>query len=248
MFFVFVRILFSGALCHLFSGQCDGYTVASFCIGIVQMQGFREEQCSSAHIGHLGLVADKIDSLGLTALIDERMPVSEAHGARVSHGERVAAMIFNGLGFIDSRLYLFTDFLEDKTLDLLFGRDVKAEWFNDDALGRCLDEIAAYGPTKFLTELSLTIGERRGLIGNSINIDTTTLSLYGEYPDTANQGEEEGQASIPRPARGYAKSKRHDLKQMVLLLATTGASNFPIWMEPHSGNASDQKTMPRVCP
>ena len=116
MFFVFVRILFSGALCHLFPGRCDGYTVASFCIGIVQMQGFREVQCSSAHIGHLGLVADKIDSLGLTALIDERIPVSEAHGARVSHGERAAAMIFNGLGFIDSRLYLFTDFLEDKPL------------------------------------------------------------------------------------------------------------------------------------
>ena len=205
------------------------------------MQGFREEQCSSAHIGHLGLVADKIDSLGLTALIDQRMPVSEAHGARVSHGERVSAMIFNGLGFIDSRLYLFTDFLEDKPLDLLFGRDVKAEWFNDDALGRCLDEISAYGPTKLLTELSLTIGEQRDLIGKSINIDTTTLSLYGEYPEAANQGEDEGQASIPRPERGYAKSKRHDLKQMVLLLATTGASNFPIWMEPHSGNASDQK-------
>tara|TARA_Y100000746_G_scaffold120253_1_gene103026 strand:+ start:316 stop:1980 length:1665 start_codon:yes stop_codon:yes gene_type:complete len=210
------------------------------------MQGFREEQCSSAHIGHLGLVADKIDSLGLTALIDERMPVSEAHGARVSHGERVAAMIFNGLGFIDSRLYLFTDFLEDKPLDLLFGRDVKAEWFNDDALGRCLDEISAYGSTKFLTELSLTIGDQRDLIGKSINIDTTTLSLYGEYPEAANQGEDEDQASIPRPERGYAKSKRHDLKQMVLLLATTGGSNFPIWMEPHSGNASDQKTMPHA--
>ena len=79
-----------------------------------------------------------------------------------------------------------------------------------------------------------------------INIDTTTLSLYGEYPEAANQGEDEDQASIPRPERGYAKSKRHDLKQMVLLLATTGASNFPIWMEPHSGNASDQKTMPHA--
>ena len=31
---------------------------------------------------------------------------------------------------------------------------------------------------------------------------------------------------------------------MVLLLATTGAANFPLWMESHSGNASDQTTMP----
>jgi transposase len=30
---------------------------------------------------------------------------------------------------------------------------------------------------------------------------------------------------------------------MTLLLATTGASGFPIWMESHSGNASDKKTL-----
>jgi transposase len=64
------------------------------------------EQFSSLYIGHLGLVADKIDNLDLISLIDERLPVSEAHGAKVTHGERVAAMILNGLGFIDTRLYL----------------------------------------------------------------------------------------------------------------------------------------------
>ena len=31
---------------------------------------------------------------------------------------------------------------------------------------------------------------------------------------------------------------------MVLNLATTGKSNFPIWMEPHSGNASDATILP----
>ena len=33
---------------------------------------------------------------------------------------------------------------------------------------------------------------------------------------------------------------------MVLLLATTDAANFPIWMESHSGNASDQTAMPEA--
>ena len=36
------------------------------------MDVFREEQFSSAHLGHLGLVADKIDSLNLIELIDSR--------------------------------------------------------------------------------------------------------------------------------------------------------------------------------
>ena len=49
---------------------------------------FKEEQFSSAHLGHLGLVADKIDSLKIIDLIDNRLPVSEVYGAKVSHGER----------------------------------------------------------------------------------------------------------------------------------------------------------------
>lgn len=205
------------------------------------MDLFKEEHFSSSHIGHLGLVAAKIDDLNLIDLIDNRLPISEAHGAKVSHGERVAAMIMNGLGFIDSRLYLFPEFLNDKPLDRLFNRHVEAEWFNDDASGRCLDAIAAYGTTKLFTELSITIGQARGLLGNSTHIDTTTLSLFGDYEHLVVEGAHIG---TPWPKQGYAKSGRHDLKQMVLLLATTGAANFPLWMESHSGNASDQTTLP----
>lgn len=209
------------------------------------MEALKEEHFSSKHLGHLGLVADKIDSLNLVGLIDQILPISKEYGAKVSHGERVAAMIMNGLGFIDSRLYLFPEFLSDKPLNLLFNRPVQAEWFNDDATGRCLDEISAYGSTKLFTELSISIGQSRQLFGKSINIDTTTLSLYGDYerPPSGNSIEDE-QFSLPWPQQGYAKSGRHDLKQMVLLLATTGAASFPLWMESHSGNASDQATLP----
>src|SRR5665811_78018 len=207
------------------------------------MDVLEEEQFSTTHLGHLGLVADKIDSLNLVDLIDKRLPISEAHEAKVSHGERVAAMIMNGLGFIDSRLYLFPEFLSDKPLDRLFNRNVRAEWFNDDVTGRCLDEISAYGTTKLFTELSLTIGQARGLLGKSTHIDTTTLSLYGDF-EQPELNETTNNNNIPWPKQGYAKSGRHDLKQMVLLLATTGASNFPLWMESHSGNSSDQTTMP----
>ena len=99
------------------------------------MDVFKAEQFSFSHIGHLGLVADKIDSLNLIGLIDRSLPISMPHSAKVSYGERVVAMILNGLGFIDSRLSLFTQFLSDKPLDILFNGPVQAEWFNDDALG-----------------------------------------------------------------------------------------------------------------
>jgi transposase len=204
------------------------------------MDFLNEQNFSTKHIGHLGLVADKIDELNLIELIDQRLPISATHGAKVSHGERVAAMIFNGLGFIDSRLYLFPEFLEDKAVDRLFNRALDVNYFNDDALGRCLDSISNYGTTKLFTEIAFQVGQKKGLLGKSAHIDTTTLSLYGEYEtDEINE-------DTPTPKQGYAKSGRHDLKQMVLLLATTGAASFPIWMESHSGNASDQKTMPQA--
>ena len=66
-----------------------------------------------------------------------------------------------------------------------------------------------------------------------------------EQPELFDSSEENN-SNIPWPKQGYAKSGRHDLKQMVLLLATTGAANFPLWMESHSGNASDQKIMPEA--
>lgn len=208
------------------------------------MDVFTEENFATLHIGHLGLVADKIDSLNLVNLIDSRLPIMPGCGSKVSHGERVAAMILNGLGFIDSRLYLFPEFLSDKPLDRLFNRPMLADWFNDDASGRCLDAISEYGTTKLFTELSLLIGQARGLLGRSTHIDTTTLSLYGDYEASEELNDPASGYISPYPAHGHAKSKRNDLKQMVLLLATTGAAHFPLWMEAHSGNASDKKTMP----
>lgn len=212
------------------------------------MEQFTAEQFSTKNLGHLGLVADKIDDLNLIELIDRRLPINEAFGTKLTHGERVAAMILNGLGFIDTRLYLFSEFLHDQPLDRLFNRKIKAEWFNDDALGRDLDAIAAYGPTKLLGELCLHIGSTRGLLGKSTHLDTTTLSLFGVYEkDSLAPAVDEMETLLqPWPEQGYAKSGRHDLKQMVLLLATTGAAHFPIWMESHSGNASDQTTLPQA--
>ena len=195
-----------------------------------------EKDFSTLQLGHLGLIADKVHDIGLIDLIDTRLPVSQRHGSKVTHGERLAAMLYNGLGFYDHRLYLFSNFLQSKPLDKLFKRPLESSWFNDDALGRCLDAIAAYGCTKLFTELCLSIGKSRGLLGNQFHLDTTTLTVYGDYDHESYEGS--------KPALGYSKSGQSRFKQMILLLATTGASHFPISMEAHSGNVSDKVSLP----
>jgi len=297
------------------------------------MKEFSNIQFETKSLDHLGLVADVIDDLDLIHLIDQRLPLSKEHGAKVSMGERVAAMIMNGLGFVDSRLYIFPEFLEKKPIQRLFNReDIKADYFNDDATGRCLDAISEYGVTKLFTEISFTIGRKKNLLGDSVHFDTSTLQLYGEYEGQAQPNEsyahyllfakeapdrqrlergfylyrEEGSEDIfvlivhnktareslnlshlcqkreliecldwpkegvisvnlphnlvalilarcehlhdepVKPDDGYSKSHRHDLKQMIINLATTGKASFPIWMESHSGNASDKKVLPQA--
>jgi len=101
-----------------------------------------EEDISGKVMDHLGLVAVTLEKIGLIEKIDARLPLNNS---KTTMGQRVAAMIFNGLGFIDDRLYMFPQFLDNKPVDRLFKGDVKAEYFNDDALGRCLDAIDEYG-------------------------------------------------------------------------------------------------------
>ena len=132
-------------------------------------------------LDHLGLVASVINRLKLIEKIDARIPISKEKGAKVSMGQRVAAMILNGLGFTDDRLYLFPDFLKNKPVERLLGKDLIAEDFNDDALGRCLDAISDYGMTPLFTEMAFEIGLAEGLLGKSAHFDTTSISVYGEY-------------------------------------------------------------------
>ena len=189
-----------------------------------------DQDVSTKVLDHLGIIAGVVGEMGLVEKINQRL--SETR--QVSMGDRVKAMILNGLGFMDDRLYMFERFLDNKPVERLFSSDVKASHFNDDALGRCLDRIAEYGGTKLFSELAFEIGMENGLLGKTAHIDSTSLSLYGEYAGIERDND------AVRPKQGYAKNHRFDLQQMVLNLATTGASGLPVCMEAHSGNAADQ--------
>ena len=81
----------------------------------------REEDISGKVMDHLGLVAVTLEKIGLIEKIDARLPLNNS---KTTMGQRVAAMIFNGLGFIDDRLYMFPQFLDNKPVDRLFKGDV----------------------------------------------------------------------------------------------------------------------------
>ncbi len=201
------------------------------------------EQISGQMLDHLGLVAATIDKLGLVKHIEERLPVSKEQGAHITMGERVAAMILNGLGFIDDRLYMFPQFLANKPVSRMFREGVSADHFNDDAIGRCLDSIYEYGPTKLFSSIAFDIGSKFDLLGKTARFDTTSLSVYGEYDSETDSSDNKSDEDCFKMAYGYSKEGRPDLKQMILTLATTGKASFPIWFSAHSGNTSDKNVL-----
>lgn len=186
-------------------------------------------------IGHLGLIAATIQDTGLMEVVNTQLSASEGS---VPHGYRVGAMILNGLGFINTALYMTPRFFYDKPLDLLLGEGVTAEQLNDDSLGRCLDKIAAYGTTKWYSEIALSVVTKAGLLSRMAHLDSTTLSLYGSYDVIDDVS--------PKPLLGYSKDHRPDLKQVTLQCVSLGKSALPIWMEALDGNSSDKKSFPET--
>ena len=144
-------------------------------------------------VNHLGIVAGTIDSLKISNLIDEVLPKTRHH--HISHGQVTKAMLLNGLGYVEGRLYLYPEFFEKIAVERLLGEGVQREHLTDDTLGRTLDAIAAYGSTElFNLIVSRCIheyGEEKEI--QRIHVDTISFSVYGDYD------EEDGKEEIHIP-------------------------------------------------
>jgi transposase len=186
----------------------------------------------SVAMDHHGLVAATCIDLKLANRIDGLLPKSDSRRV-VSAGQSAVAMILNGLGFTNRRLYLTHQFFENKPIQRLLGVDIKASDLTDDTLGRALDEIASYGSSKLFGEIAFDVALENNLLKSINHLDTTSLTVTGSY----DVPEEEG---VIKLNHGYSKDHRPDLKQAVLSLVVNGPSGMPIWMEPLNGNSSDK--------
>ncbi|KKG51870.1 IS1634 family transposase [Methanosarcina mazei] len=183
-------------------------------------------------LGHLGLMAGVFRELEVDKLIDEKLPKERNHN--VPHSVCILAMVLNGLGFVGQRLYLFPDFFKNISTERLFGDGITKEDLNQYAIGETLDRIVKYGPTKLFTEISLHIMTRLPIPVHCLHADTTSVSVFGDYED-----EETESIDI---TFGIPKNGRWDLKQFVLSLIVN-QHGIPLFMNKHSGNASDKKTI-----
>jgi transposase len=188
-------------------------------------------------LDHLGIVAGVCQEIGLVEYFDQ---LDERVHARVTLGQAVQAMVLNGLGFSNRRLYLIPQFFAHKPVERLIGPGITPEDLNDDCLGRALDWLTAHDLTALFAGLAHQARRRFGVEAEVVHLDSTSFSVEGAYE--TEQDEEEINEALIRITYGYSRDHRADLKQWQLSLATT-TSGVPLGLQVLDGNASDRTTL-----
>jgi transposase len=184
-------------------------------------------------LDHLGLVAGMFDELGIGDVIDQATQ-QNPEMRDLTVGEAVKAMVLNGLGFINQALYLVPRFFQNKPTYRLISPRIAPEQLNDDALGRALDTLYAYGVTELYSLMAATAAERLGLAPRFAHLDSTSFHVDGRY-----NSDEESEEQVVHITRGYSRDHRPDLNQVMLELIVEPQAGIPILMKPLSGNSSD---------
>jgi len=151
-------------------------------------------------------------------------------------GTATVAMMLNGLGFSNRRLYLVSQFFATKPVEHLLGAGITAEMLHDDCLGRTLDWLYDHDPTTLFAGVARQARQRFGIAARQIHVDTTSFAVTGAY-------DAELDAHTLAVTYGYSRDHRADLKQWMLALATTRAGDVPLFCQALDGNASDKVTL-----
>jgi transposase len=213
------------------------------------------------HLNHLGIVAEVCREIGVADWLDAQEPGNRQY---VSVGTATVALVLNGLGFSNRRLYLVPQFFADKPVEHLLGPGIMAEDLNDDCLGRTLDWLYAHDVTRLFAGLTARARRTFGVGVERLHADTTSFAVHGQYASggpvaqeatmevaaevplvggvAASEEDEAGEPAVIAVTYGYSRDHREDLKQWMLALVTSG-EGVPQFLQPLDGNASDKRAL-----
>ncbi len=181
--------------------------------------------------GAAPLVAAFCREIKLRDTIDD-MVTWDPKQCRLSPGTLLEALVINVL-VARKPLYRVEEFYSEMNLNVIFGEEITADGFNDDALGRALTKLAKAHPNRVYLALALSAIKVHQVKTRTVHADTTSISVAGEY----EQSDED--SDLLDITHGYSKDHRPDLKQFLYGLITT-SEGIPIFGELRDGNMSDK--------
>jgi transposase len=189
------------------------------------------QEIEADQVHHLPIVKAYADKIGLVEMVNQLVPTEMA----VDPGTIVLGMILDTLSG-RSPLYRLQDFFAQHDTELLLGKAVPAEAFNDDTVGRVLDRLYDTGTSKLFTACAVRADRVFGLEKRYVHFDTTSVRVYGDYRPPEEPEDQEVPFTM---TYGYSKDKRPDLKQFVLATLCVDRA-VPLWGQPEDGNVSDK--------
>ena len=184
----------------------------------------------SRAVGALPLLRHLSQAIGLVEAINATVAWDPSR-CRLSPGHRIEALVLNILAG-RFPLYRVAEFYQDTATDVVFGPHIEAEHLSDDCLARALDKLALSGPRVVYGAVALRACLFEGIDRSFLHYDTTSISLYGDYPGNAPED--------LQLVRGYSKDGHPELKQLVLGLLCN-RQGVPIWSDARDGNSEDTK-------
>ena len=184
----------------------------------------------SVRLHHLPLVRETFDELGILSVIEEVFPKHPE--AVVSEADCLLLMCLN---ILQGRcaLYRMHEWLHHLDADVIIGENCPRKAFTDTRLAQTLDRFFAFGLDNLFARIAVEILKAPTIPGRALfRGDTTSLVLHGAYDIEPEEG-------APKPAYGYSKDKRPDLKQLMLSLCLDQA-NRPRAFFPLDGNTGEQ--------
>ena len=208
---------------------------------------FQPEEIEIKNLNHLGIIAGIIDEIGIVGKVNELIGTDARE--IINCGEVVKAIILNGMGFVSQPLYLFSNFFQDKAVEHLLGKGVKASDLNDDKLGRVMDKLYKYGLNKLFLTIGLEVIKKYQISTKYSHLDSTSFHLHGQYNNRENKDTKEIEVNRENPiviTKGYSRDHRPDLKQCLLNLIVSSDGDIPIFMRGGSGNESDKAIFGKI--
>ena len=177
------------------------------------------ENYLNERLDHLGIVAGVCQEIGLAEWLDAQDPDNRQ---QVSVGTATVAMILNGFGFSNRRLYLVPQYFANKPVEQRLGAGISAEMLNDDCLGRTLDWLYAHDPTKLFAGIASQARQAFGISVHQVHVDTTSFSVSGAYSSAGERVEEPGKIAEDMEAEtaliaityGYSRDHREERTAM----------------------------------
>src|SRR5215211_5774052 len=112
------------------------------------------------------------------------------------------------------------------------------EQLNDDALGRALETLYAYGVTARYRRMAATAAKRLGLAPRLAHRDRTSVHVDGR-----DNSDEESEDKVVHITRGDSREHRPDFNQVMVELMVEHQAGLPILMTPLRGNSRDAQDL-----